>query len=147
MLAELALAVSLNSQAPAQTARPAARPLPFRVIVHSANPVDSISRTELSAIFLKRVRRWPDRVDIIPVDQPGTSRVRERFTRAIHGKSVAYVTRYWHRLIFSGRGIPPLELSSSSAVVEFVKANRGAIGYVDLTTPDEPEVKEIGVFP
>jgi ABC-type phosphate transport system substrate-binding protein len=146
MLAEVVLFSTLVLQA--GSGPPAPRPaLQFRVIVHSTNPVDSISRQQLSAIYMKKVRQWPNRTEIAPVDQSPTSRVRERFSDSVHGKSVAYVTRYWHRVIFSGRGLPPFELSSSAAVAEFVSENRGAIGYVspDLVLGDG--VKVITVTP
>ncbi|HEX2060660.1 MAG TPA: substrate-binding domain-containing protein [Thermoanaerobaculia bacterium] len=121
---------------------------PFRVVVHRANPVSSLTRAELSAIYLKRMRTWPaSRADIVPIEQPATSRVREQFSRAIHGKSVAYVTRYWHRLIFAGRGVPPVEARSSAAVLELVKKQRGAIGYIDAQTPPGDGVKVIAVAP
>jgi hypothetical protein len=37
---------------------------------------------------------------------------------------------YWQQQIFSGRGVPPLELSTETAVVEYVRAHPGAVGYV-----------------
>ena len=116
--------------------------LPFQVIVHRSNPATSITRAELSAIYLKRLRSWPRDKEIVPVDQPAKSRLREQFSRSIHGKSVAYVTRYWQRLIFAGRGVPPHE---TATVIDFVKANPGAIGYVERGTPLDDGVKAITV--
>ena len=122
---------------------------PFRVVVHRANPVMSLTRAEVSAIYMKRMRTWPgaERVEIVPIEQPAAARVREHFSRAIHGKSVAYVTRYWHRLIFAGRGIPPYEARSTAAVLELVRKQRGAIGYIDAQTPPGDGVKVIAVTP
>jgi ABC-type phosphate transport system substrate-binding protein len=119
----------------------------FRIVVHQNNPIASITRAELSAIFMKRRRSWRDGREIVPVDQPAGSRVRERFSRAVHGKNVAYVTRYWQRLIFSGRGIPPRQLQNDAAVLELVKNNRDAIGYVARETPPGDGVKVIPVTP
>jgi ABC-type phosphate transport system substrate-binding protein len=125
--------------------RPLPRDLAFRVVVHKANPVSSLTRAELSAIFMRRVRSWPDGTEIRPVDHRAEARVRERFSWTVHGKSVAYVIRYWQRLIFAGRGIPPPEVRSGAAVMELVRANRGAIGYVDGTTPLGGDLKVIEV--
>jgi ABC-type phosphate transport system substrate-binding protein len=121
------------------------RPLPFRVVVHKANPVSSVTRAELSAIFMRRVRSWADGTEIRPVDHRVDALVRQRFSRAVHGKSVAYVMRYWQRLIFAGRGIPPPEVPSSAAVMEVVSTNRRAIGYIDAATPIAGDVKAIEV--
>lgn len=117
----------------------------FRVVVNKANPVSSLTRAELSAIFMRRVRSWPDGTEIRPLDHRAETRVRERFSRAVHGKSVAYVIRYWQRLIFAGRGIPPPEVPSSAAVMRLVSANRGAIGYIDDAMPMAGELKVIEV--
>lgn len=125
---------------------PAAEPS-FHVIVHRSNPVTSLTRAQVSAIYLKRMRSWPAGGEIVPVEQAVKSRVREQFSRAIHGKDVPYVTRYWQRLIFAGRAVPPAELRSSSAVLDFVKTHRGAIGYIDAQTPRGDGVKVIVVTP
>lgn len=119
----------------------------FRVVVHPDNPATSITRAELSAIYMKRTRSWRDGREIMPVDQRAGSPVRERFSRAVHGKNVAYVTRYWQRLIFSGRGIPPRQLPNDAAVLELVQNHRGAIGYVGRETSPGEGVKVLMVRP
>ena len=124
-----------------------AEELPFRVVVHASNPVVSMTRAELSAIYMKRTRSWRDGTEILPINQPAASRLRERFSRAVHGKSVAYVTRYWQRLIFSGRAVPPREVRTDAAVLEFVRRNVEAVGYVDARTPLSDGVKAIAVRP
>ena len=127
MLSELLLVLAfLLSAADAQPQADT----PFVVITHPSNEVSSMTRAELSAIFMRRTKSWRDGTEIRPVE-PFSRSLRERFSRAIHGKSVAYVTRYWHRVIFAGRGVPPEELPSDAAVVEYVRTHRGAIGYVE----------------
>jgi ABC-type phosphate transport system substrate-binding protein len=143
MLTELVLVAAIFlSTAEAPQARPA---IPFRVIAHPSVAASSVSRAELSAIFLRRRRSWRDGTDVRPVEPPARSRVREEFSRAVHGKNVAYVTRYWHRVIFAGRGVPPEELASDAAVLAFVKSHRGAIGYIDGATPLGDGVKILTV--
>jgi ABC-type phosphate transport system substrate-binding protein len=143
MLGPLALVAALLLSP--DDGRPLPRDLSFRVVVNKANPVSSLTRAQLSAIFMRRVRSWPDGTEIRPVDHRVEARVRERFSRAVHGKSVAYVMRYWQRLIFAGRGIPPPVVQSSEAVMELVHADRGAIGYVDAATPIAGDLKVIEV--
>ena len=143
MLGPLALVAALLLSP--DDGRPIARDLSFRVVVNKANPVASLSRAELSAIFMRRMRSWPDGTEIRPVDHRVEARVRERFSRAVHGKSVAYVTRYWQRLIFAGRGIPPPVVPSGAAVMQVVSAHRGAIGYIDATTAIAGDLKVIEV--
>lgn len=145
MFCELALLAALALTA--ADVQPADAELPFHVVAHRDNPVSSITRPELSAIFMRRTTRWPDDSEIIPVDQLAQSDVRAHFSREIHQKSVAYVIRYWHRVIFGGRGIPPRELRSDAAVIEFVRDARGAIGYVTPDHAPDDDVKLIAVTP
>lgn len=102
----------------------------YQVIVHPESAVDSLSRAELSDLFLKKTGRWPDGSRVFPVDQVETAAVRESFTRDVHGRSVAAIKAYWQQRIFSGRGVPPPEKASDRDVVELVRATPGAVGYV-----------------
>ena len=102
----------------------------FQLIVNSGNPVASMDAKDVAKLFIKRVSAWDDGVSADPVDQAPDSAVREAFSETVHGRSVTAVKSYWQKQIFSGRGVPPPELSSDAAVVDFVKKNRGAIGYV-----------------
>ncbi|MEK7358198.1 MAG: phosphate ABC transporter substrate-binding protein, partial [Bdellovibrionota bacterium] len=45
-------------------------------------------------------------------------------------RSVPAMRNYWQQLIFSGRGVPPPELESDRAVVDYVSRHADAIGYV-----------------
>ena len=89
----------------------------FTVIAHPDNGVTSVSKDELSKIFLKRLRTWADRRPTVPVDQFPSSTVREEFTRYVHERRVVNVEVYWKRLIFSGRAVPPMELPDDEEVL------------------------------
>ena len=144
MLSSLLFAAAILLSVAAQQPGPDLR---VRVVAHPSIEASALTRAEVSAIFMKRVRSWPDGSEILPVDQSPRSSAREPFSRSIHGKSVAYVTRYWQRLIFSGRGVPPPEKSSDEAVIEFVRARPGAIGYVRPSSLPAAGVKLIEVTP
>jgi ABC-type phosphate transport system substrate-binding protein len=105
-------------------------PSGFQVVVHPENPTGSVGRDFLEQAFLKRKTRWPDDETVRPVDQRADSAVRERFSEVVLRRSVAAVKRYWQQQIFTGRGVPPPELDTDRAVVEYVRRHRGAVGYV-----------------
>jgi ABC-type phosphate transport system substrate-binding protein len=107
----------------------------FKVIVNSSNSSTKISKTDLNAVFLKKMVKWSDGTPAAPVNQPKKSPVRDSFTTTVHGKSVAAVDSYWQQQIFSGRDVPPAEKASDAEVVAFVKANAGAVGYVSDGAP------------
>ncbi|MBX3203908.1 MAG: substrate-binding domain-containing protein [Labilithrix sp.] len=124
LLALVALLAS-RGEVSAEPAAPA-----FVVIVHPENPANALERSFVAEAFLKKTTRWPDGGVIKPVDLPPTSATRDRFTRDVLKRSVAAVKSYWQQIIFSGRDVPPAELSSDEAVVQYVLTHRGAIGYV-----------------
>lgn len=102
----------------------------YQVIVHPENDLRTVDRTFLSRAFLKRTTRWPDGRLIRPVDLPADSATRRRFSEDALGRPVSAVRSYWQQLIFSGRGVPPPQLSDDRAVINYVLRHPGAIGYV-----------------
>lgn len=102
----------------------------FRVIVHPKNPLRDLDRAELARIFLKKVTRWPDDTPASPVDLRADAEARREFSESVLGRSIGAVRSYWQQAIFTGRDTPPPELDSDEAVVRFVLAHRGAVGYV-----------------
>lgn len=123
--ASLALLASATSWDPAHAQGSA-----FKVVVNESNPVSSLPVEEVSKLFLKKAERWEDGFRASPVDQRPERRVRMGFSRAIHGKDVDAVRKYWRKMAFSGLGTPPQELESDAAVLDFVAHNVGGVGYV-----------------
>jgi ABC-type phosphate transport system substrate-binding protein len=109
----------------------------FKVIVNNSNAVTSLTATQASQIFLKKTTKWDNGSKILPIDLSSQLEVRTDFTETIHGKSVNAIKSYWQQYVFSGKGTPPLEKKSDAEVLEFIKNNAGAIGYVssDFAVP------------
>jgi hypothetical protein len=61
----------------------------------------------------------------------------ELFLRQYISKSDGPFRAGWKSLVFSGQASMPKSLPNDAAVVEFVKSNQGAIGYVGDTTPHD----------
>ena len=118
----------------------------FRVVVNAANEMASMERSRVSKMFLKQIRTWPGSdLSVALVDQSEKSPVRAAFTRAIHKKKVSAIKSYWFRRIFSGRDVPPEEVGSDRSVLEFVRGDPGAIGYVSSEAELEDGVKELEI--
>ena len=106
----------------------------FRVVVHPSNAAaDDLSRAQLSQLFLKKTTRWPDGRRVLPVE-PGDARVRDRFCRAVHGKSLAAIRSFWLQQIYAAREVPPLDKATDAEVVRHVRRDPDAIGYVSART-------------
>jgi ABC-type phosphate transport system substrate-binding protein len=119
----------------------------FVVIVNEAEPAAALSAQEVSNLFLKKSVRLPSGIDAAPIDLAESSPERASFSKRVHGKSTSAIKSYWQRLIFSGRAVPPPEAGSPADVVAFVRAQRGAIGYVPQGTPLGPGVKVVVLTP
>ncbi len=102
----------------------------FKVVVHPALRVTSLSRAALSSAFLKRTEKWPDGTRLVPVDQLRDSAIREAFCREIHKRGVGVIDAYWQKQVFSGRTTPPVVKANDAEVIAYVRSVRGAIGYV-----------------
>ncbi len=108
----------------------------FQVIVHPANSAQSITRRQLSDMFLKKLTHWPDGSAAEPVEPPERSRTRAYFlSDVMNGRSALALKAFWQKRVFAGRDVPPIEKASDEEVVSFVRATPGAIGYVGQTIP------------
>jgi len=109
----------------------------FHVIVCASNPVPSMPARDVKMLFLKRRKHWDNGLEVMPVDLPVKSAVREAFSQQVLGRSAKEVDSYWQAQVFSGRTSAPAERSTDEAVLAYVRSNPGAIGYVsadsDLT--------------
>jgi len=102
----------------------------YKVIVNSSNTITSLSKADVSAYLLKKKTKWENGTKVQPVDLTKKSSVRANFSKEVVKKSVPQVQAYWQQAVFAGKGTPPRELQSDSEIINFVKNNPGAIGYV-----------------
>jgi ABC-type phosphate transport system substrate-binding protein len=101
----------------------------FVVVVNATNPTAALPRSAVALLFLKRAA-WSDGQRALPVDLREDSQTRRDFTKLVHQKSIMAIRSYWQQQIFSGREVPPPEKRTDAEVLEFVRANPNAIGYV-----------------
>lgn len=117
-------------------AAPAASQGPgFKVVVHPKNTTASLSRSDVTRLFLKKITEWPDGKPVQPVDQERTAPVRQAFSADVHLKDADAIAAHWQVLVFSGRETPPRILRTDEDVLAFVRQNPGAIGYVSEGAP------------
>lgn len=116
-----------------------------QIIVHADNPVPSLPAKAAQDFFFGKTTRWSDGTPVVAVDQLEKSAVREEFSRLVLKKKVEAVKSYWLTQIFSGRGTPPVELKTDAAVIDAVRAQRGAIGYVSSETALPAGVRAVAV--
>ncbi len=108
------------------------------VIVNRANPVASISRRELRAIFLGEQTTWQHGRRATPaLREPGDPE-RAAALRLIYGMSEADLSRYFlHRTFMGGSAAGPRTLATAEGVKRFVFNVPGGIGLVRLADLDD----------
>jgi len=106
----------------------------FVVIVNPLNPTSTIGKSAVARLFLKQTPLWEHGEKAVPVDLDSRSEVRADFTTAVLKRTVPAVVAYWNQKVFSGAEVPPMQKTSDAQVLEFVRANPGAIGYVSAAT-------------
>jgi TonB family protein len=128
-------AIAISSAAAAQDG--------YRIVVNPSNPVSSLSKNQVSKLFLE-MTTWDDGAPAQPVDLLPASPVREGFTKDVLGLTVpAAVDRILETSRVAG-GNPPPAVASDREVLAYVRLKAGAIGYVSLGA-DITGVKVIAV--
>lgn len=102
----------------------------FKIIVHPENRVTTLDRAFVSRAYFKSALTWSDGKPIRPVDLPPDSQAREQFTKDVLKKSLSHLKNYWTQRIFSGTGLPPLQVESTAAMIAYVRAHPAALGYL-----------------
>ena len=105
------------------------------VIVHPKNPLQTPSREQVRDLFLGRTRVFPNGKFAIPIDQ--SSPLRAQFYQLLTARPIEQINAYWARIIFTGQGSPPLQMPDDAAVLQTVRENEGAIGYIRFIRLDK----------
>ncbi|WP_372628152.1 phosphate ABC transporter substrate-binding protein [Arsukibacterium sp.] len=97
------------------------------VIVNPAN-TSTLTTDELTRLYTGRSSA------LSAVNIAESSPLRSQFDEKGVGRSSAQLKAHWSKLIFTGKGTPPLELATEAAVIEHISQNPNAIGYVDAAS-------------
>jgi ABC-type phosphate transport system substrate-binding protein len=105
-------------------------------VVSSRSPLTELSKNQVVDIFLGKASRFPDGEQALPIDQSEGSAARDEFYAKFAGKSAAQIKAHWAKIIFTGRGQPPEEVSNSIEVKKLVIRKPHAIGYIEKNMVD-----------
>jgi hypothetical protein len=113
----------------------AARGEGFKLVANASFPQDTLSRVLVTRIFLRQETRLPGGYRVRPIEQAEGSAVRDEFTRSVLRRTPQQLQDYWQRVIFEGRALPPPARAGDDAVLAYVRAIDGALGYVSAHAP------------
>jgi ABC-type phosphate transport system substrate-binding protein len=105
-------------------------------VVSSKSQVQELSKNQVVDIFLGRANRFPNGEPAVPIDQAEGSDIRDTFYLQFANRSAAQIKAYWSKIVFTGKGQPPRELSPSEKVKRAVASNPHLIGYIERADVD-----------
>lgn len=100
------------------------------VVVHPSNTA-AMDPAEIAKLYLGRSKNFSDGNTAIPLAQPDSSASTAVFNEKILNKTGSQMKAYWSKLVFTGKGSPPTEMSTDTEIIELVSQNPKMIGYVD----------------
>ena len=113
-------------------------------VVIVANPgvqISEIKESDLRAIFTGEKTKFSDGSHAFPVVLRGGP-VHEVFLKRHLNQSPDDFRALWRKAVFTGQGAMPKSFDSELALIEYIAATPGAIGYVSRILP-ENRVKSI----
>jgi ABC-type phosphate transport system substrate-binding protein len=105
-------------------------------VVSATSSVTNLSKAQVVDIFLGRRTRFPNGSPALPIDQSEGSAAREEFYSRIADMTPAQLKAFWSKIIFTGRGQPPMAVATSLEAKKALKANPNAISYIDQSLVD-----------
>jgi ABC-type phosphate transport system substrate-binding protein len=114
------------------------------VIVNSANG-STLDKNSIERIFMGKMKKFPNGQVALPMNASKGMNSRDEFNKAVIGRSSSQVNAYWSKLVFTGKGSMPNELSSDAEIIATISSNQGAIGYINSSSVTDA-VKVIAKF-
>lgn len=101
------------------------------VIVHTNNQ-QSLTETDVKNLFTGKLKSFPDGNPAIILSLPEGDPNQSLFNQKVLGRSDAQVKAFWSKLMFTGKGTPPKEVSAEE-MIKLVSENPSTIGIIDST--------------
>lgn len=105
------------------------------VIVHPSNQ-QAINETYLKNLFTGKQKSFPDGSPAIVLNLPEGDSQQSLFNEKALGKSNAQLKAYWSKVIFTGKGTPPKEVTAAE-MLNLVATNPSTIGVIDVSQADK----------
>ncbi|MEE2671305.1 MAG: hypothetical protein VYA54_06325 [Bdellovibrionota bacterium] len=99
----------------------------FIIAVGQQRMNEKIDKDTVMRAFLGEMTKWPDNSRLLPAHPKSNSLTFKEFSDQVLETSTSEYLVTWRRKLFSGRGLPPKELSSDSELLDFLKKNSDAM--------------------
>jgi len=114
------------------------------LVANEGVKISEITDADLRAIFMGTRNRFADGSHAVPVTLKGGA-AHEVFLKKHVGEGPEEFRSQWRKVVFTGQGAMPKAFDSESALIEYVAATPGAIGYVSRVA-SEDRVKSLATL-
>ncbi len=114
------------------------------IIVIGNSNVPKIDLATIQKIYTGKIVSIAD-VNVKPVNAKLGTTERNQFLNKFMEQDEEKYTGYWTVRRYIGKGTPPTELNNATDIIDYVKSNAGAIGYIDEAYLKN-NIKEINVL-
>ena len=101
------------------------------IIANKSVKEDRKSKDDIKNIFLGKIVKWEDGTKINIAVLKKENELHKTFAKDYTQKTTSQFEKWWRQMVFTGKGTLPKTFESQETLVEYVKENGGAIGYVD----------------
>jgi hypothetical protein len=106
------------------------------LVANSGVKISQITNAEVRAIFMGTRTRFADGSHAVPVTLKGGA-AHEVFLGNYVGETPEEFRSQWRKVVFTGQGAMPKAFDSESALIDYVAATPGAVGYVSRISPQD----------
>lgn len=106
------------------------------LVANKSVKISEITYADLRAIFMGTKTRFADGSHAVPVTLKGGP-AHEVFLKHYVGEDPEEFRSQWRKVVFTGQGAMPRAFDSESALIEYVAATPGAVGYVSRTSSQD----------
>ncbi len=107
------------------------------LIVNKSVQQSSISMGALRTIFGMRLRSWNDGTTIRVIVLPDNHPLHSSFSKRVLGMFPHQLRWAWDRLVYSGTGQAPIQVSTEEQMLHILQTTAGAIGYLETVPKDD----------
>lgn len=100
------------------------------IVVNKENDT-KLSLSDAKKIYLGRTGAFNNGKRAVPVTLAEGHKIRADFNRSVLNKSESQYSGYWAKMRFTGRAIPPKEVTNSQEMKEFIANNPNAVGIMN----------------
>jgi ABC-type phosphate transport system substrate-binding protein len=110
------------------------------LVANKSVKISQIKSADLRAIYTGEKTRFADGSHVVPVTLKGGP-AHEVFLRNHLGQNPEEFRAQWRKAVFTGRGVMLRTFDSELALLEYVAATPGALGYVSRVSTQAENVK------